>query len=97
MGLPLLKVSDETPHEAEALGAALVTAGLADVVVSEDSDVLLYDVAMLRNVTGYKLQPTLLNGKNIREALGLDQRQFIELGLLCGSDFADRIPKWVFL
>ncbi|KAL9933914.1 hypothetical protein V8E36_006996 [Tilletia maclaganii] len=39
-------------HEAEALAAQLVRAGVADVVASEDSDVLMYDVPMLRGLLG---------------------------------------------
>ncbi|KAE8247792.1 hypothetical protein A4X06_0g4189 [Tilletia controversa] len=38
-------------HEAEALAASLVHAGFAQVVASEDSDVLMYDVPMLRGLT----------------------------------------------
>ncbi|KAE8245032.1 hypothetical protein A4X13_0g6118 [Tilletia indica] len=39
-------------HEAEALAASLVHAGFAEVVASEDSDVLMYDVPMLRGLSG---------------------------------------------
>lgn len=42
------------PHEAEAMASMLVRHGYADVVVSEDSDVLLYDVPLLRGVMGHK-------------------------------------------
>lgn len=42
------------PHEAEAVASMLVRHGYADIVVSEDSDVLLYDVPLLRGVMGHK-------------------------------------------
>jgi len=41
-------------HEAEALASVLVRNKFADVVVSEDSDVLLYQVPLLRGVMGHK-------------------------------------------
>ncbi|KAK0555138.1 hypothetical protein OC846_001819 [Tilletia horrida] len=44
--------SKSRAHEAEALAASLVHAGFADVVASEDSDVLMYDVPMLRGLLG---------------------------------------------
>ncbi len=39
-------------HEAEAYAASLVRAGFADLVASEDSDVLLYDAPLLRGLMG---------------------------------------------
>jgi flap endonuclease-1 len=95
MGIPLLTTSAETPHEAEALGAVLQASGLVDAVVSEDSDVLLYDATMLRNALGHKVPATLVNGKAVREALGFDREQFIDMCLLCGSDFAETLPGYV--
>jgi flap endonuclease-1 len=92
MGIPVITTSAETPHEAEALGAVLQTSGLVDAVVTEDSDVLLYDATMLRNALGYKVQPSLINGRSVREALGFDREQFIDMCLLCGSDFAETLP-----
>lgn len=42
MGVPVLYA--KPPFEAEGLGSAMVKAGLADYVVTEDSDVLAYEV-----------------------------------------------------
>lgn len=93
MGLPLLKTTPDSAHEAEALGAVLYRTGDVAAVFTEDTDVLLYDAPMVRNVVGYSKTPTMLHGREIREALGLSQEEFVDLGLLCGSDFVRTIPK----
>ncbi|KAK0539479.1 hypothetical protein OC834_000034 [Tilletia horrida] len=67
-------------HEAEALAASLVHAGFADIVASEDSDVLMYDVPMLRGLLGSGGSGALkgmvwVDAKHVRRTLfaGLDQ------------------------
>ncbi|KAN0064135.1 hypothetical protein ACQY0O_003302 [Thecaphora frezii] len=58
MSVPVFWTGDGTRsgggkvHEAEAYASSLVKAGYADVVASEDSDVLLYDTPLLRGLVG---------------------------------------------
>lgn len=93
MGVPLLKTSSESVHEAEALGAVLYHTGDVAAVFTEDTDVLLYDAPIVRDFVGRTKTPTIIHGRELREAFGLDVSAFIDLGLLCGSDFMETIPK----
>ncbi|EPQ27671.1 uncharacterized protein PFL1_04809 [Pseudozyma flocculosa PF-1] len=58
MAVPVFWTGDGTRsgggriHEAEAYASSLVKAGYADIVASEDSDVLLYDTPLLRGLVG---------------------------------------------
>ncbi|PWN49106.1 hypothetical protein IE53DRAFT_162814 [Violaceomyces palustris] len=64
-------------HEAEAFASVLVREGFADMVVSEDSDVLCYDVMLLRGVLGASgvsgsgggKRMEIVDGKRVRECL----------------------------
>ena len=95
MGLPYFRMPEDAPHEAEALGATLVNAGVAATVVTEDSDVLVYGASMLRNPFGRHSAPLEINGTDVRSGLNLTQPQFVDLALLCGTDFSDRVPRYV--
>lgn len=71
-GVPVLWTGDGTkgagrPHEAEAMASMLVRHGYADMVASEDSDVLLYDVPLLRGVMGHK-KLELIDSSAVRKA-----------------------------
>ncbi|GAC98082.1 hypothetical protein PHSY_005671 [Pseudozyma hubeiensis SY62] len=58
MSVPVFWTGDGTRtgggriHEAEAYAASLVRSGFADLVASEDSDVLLYEAPLLRGLMG---------------------------------------------
>ena len=58
MAVPVFWTGDGTRagggkvHEAEAFASSLVQAGFADLVASEDSDVLLYDMPLVRGLLG---------------------------------------------
>ena len=41
LGVPVVQIPSDAVHEGEALAAALIKAGIADAVASEDTDVLL--------------------------------------------------------
>lgn len=98
---PVLVTGDGTPaggaiHEAEACASALVREGYADMVASEDTDVLLYDVPMLRGLSNMALE--LVDPQAIRAALFPDTPQsqraasMVQFALLCGTDFNRTIP-----
>ena len=68
-----------------------MAAGYADVVITEDTDVLVFDSPMLRRVGPTSREGELLHGKDIREALGYTTReQWVDFCLLCGCDFIER-------
>jgi flap endonuclease-1 len=92
-------------HEAEALASVLVRNNLADVVVSEDSDVLLYQVPLLRGVMGHKgleyidsvnvrrsLFPPSLISSDPDNAEKESLKQMLDFALLCGTDFNRTVP-----
>jgi len=54
-------------------------------------DVLVYGVPMLRNVTSGTEPLTLIEGREVRDALDMDSSQFLDFALLLGTDFTDRI------
>ncbi|TFK73483.1 PIN domain-like protein [Pluteus cervinus] len=89
MGIPCITVTDTV--EAEALAASMVKHGQADYVVTEDSDVLVYGVSMLRNVTSRQEPISVISGTNIASSLNLDDSSFIDFVILLGNDFVARI------
>ncbi|KAF9653554.1 PIN domain-like protein [Thelephora ganbajun] len=89
MGVPCTNAKGGV--EGEALAAAIVRDGLADFVASEDTDVLVYGVPLLRNVTSGTEPLTLIEGHEVRDALDMDSSQFLDFALLLGTDFTDRI------
>ncbi|XP_059419855.1 probable flap endonuclease 1 homolog isoform X2 [Carassius carassius] len=89
MGVPCIKA----PGEAEALCAQLVKSGTVNAVASEDMDTLAFGGTVLlrqlnakrdSEVTEYSL-PKLL------EALQLTYNQFVDLCILLGCDYCDKI------
>ncbi|KAJ7064891.1 PIN domain-like protein [Mycena amicta] len=80
-------------YEAEALAASMVHHGLADYVASEDTDVIVYEAPLIRNLTNRNGPLTVLSGTEIRAALQLDRLSFIDFALLLGTDFTQRIKN----
>ncbi|CAO1628432.1 unnamed protein product [Jaminaea pallidilutea] len=71
---PVLWTGSGAPYggargEAEALAASLVAAGQADAVATEDSDVLLAEVPLLRHLTGVKKGMELVDTQEARRSL----------------------------
>ncbi|KAF8345313.1 PIN domain-like protein [Amanita rubescens] len=91
MGIPC--VESTGTFEAEALASAIVRQGLADYVVSEDTDVLLYEVPLLRNITSRHEPLMMMTGSDVRTMLELDYDSFIDFALLLGTDFSERIKN----
>ncbi|CBQ69162.1 conserved hypothetical protein [Sporisorium reilianum SRZ2] len=75
MAVPVFWTGDGTRtgggriHEAEAYAASLVRAGFADLVASEDSDVLLYEAPLLRGLMGGVRSPGVLSREGARGKL----------------------------
>lgn len=91
MGVPC--VESTGAFEAEALAAAMVLNGLADYVVSEDTDVLIYEAPMIRNISNQKDPLTIVSGAHVRTTLELTRESFVDFALLLGTDFSQRIKN----
>jgi flap endonuclease-1 len=89
MGVPCIESTG--PFEAEALACALVAHGHADYVVSEDTDVLVYEAPMLRGITARESPIVVVHGDAIRDTLQLDRASYVDFVLLLGTDFSQRI------
>ncbi|KAJ1310004.1 hypothetical protein OPQ81_006760 [Rhizoctonia solani] len=88
MGVPCIQSS--LPYEAEALACSLVLNGLADFVGSEDTDVLLYNAPLLRNMTNRKV-PLQIIPSSVETNLGLTRTAFVDAAILMGTDFVKRL------
>ena len=89
-GIPYITAAGE----AEILCAELVKRGLADAVMTKDTDVLaccvpimLYDVDLgTKEFTQIRIE-TILSG------LELDKESWLDLCIMCGTDFNNNIPR----
>jgi len=81
------------PMEAEAQCAKLVSLGLVDGIITDDSDVFLFGgQRVFKNMFNQsKTVECFLLGDLSRE-LGLDQGTLIRLAYLLGSDYVDGLP-----
>ncbi|KAH7905551.1 PIN domain-like protein [Hygrophoropsis aurantiaca] len=91
MGVPCIESSG--PFEAEALAASLVINGYADYVASEDTDVLVYEAPLIRNIANRDGPLIIVSGSEVRSALQLDRSSYIDFLLLLGTDFSQRIKN----
>lgn len=71
-GVPTLIVNQDPVHEGEALASALVLGGLADYVLSEDTDVLIYGAKLIRDGVG---SLRVFDGSLLQSSLGLSGRE----------------------
>ncbi|KAF8637882.1 hypothetical protein AX17_002505 [Amanita inopinata Kibby_2008] len=91
MGIPCIESTGA--FEAEALASAIVRRGQADYVASEDTDVLVYEAPLLRNVTNRSEPLMVMSGADVRTILQLDRDSYIDFALLLGTDFSERIKN----
>ncbi|CAG8543474.1 17784_t:CDS:2 [Dentiscutata erythropus] len=79
-------------YEAEALCASLTTHGLADASVSEDTDTILYGEGPVVRKFLTKREPIQeVSPVKIRKLLNLSHDEFLDLCILCGTDFSGTI------
>lgn len=82
MGVPVLRAN----WEADALCAKLYQQGKIDMVMSEDSDILLYNGQLARKFNwGNSIE--VINPNKLFSSLGITYEQFIDLATLCGTDY----------
>ena len=95
MGVPVIVTSQLEPQEAESVCSSLVFASHADMVLSEDSDVLAFEAPLLRRVGVTAREGEHIIGGEVNSALGFDSKEmWVDFCLLCGSDFTDRIKGY---
>ncbi|KAL1695765.1 PIN domain-like protein [Schizophyllum commune] len=90
LGVPCIDATGA--FEAEALASAMVLGGLADYVVSEDTDVLVYGAPLLRNLSN-RQGPLVLLPACLWELLNLSRKEYVDFALLLGTDFSQRIKS----
>ncbi|PKC15278.1 PIN domain-like protein, partial [Rhizophagus irregularis] len=79
-------------HEAEAMCASLVTHGFADATVSEDMDTTIFGDGILLRQFFKKNKPIVeISPVEVKKSLELSHDQYIDLCILCGTDFAGTI------
>jgi 5'-3' exonuclease len=80
--------------EAEILCAELVKKGIADAVLTKDTDVLACCVPiMLSHVDLNAKELTQIRIEPILKCLNLDESSWLDLCIMCGTDFNDNIPR----
>ncbi|CAG8433948.1 12143_t:CDS:2 [Ambispora gerdemannii] len=89
LGMPCITVED---HEAEAMCATLTANGIADASVTEDMDTALFGDGPFLRFFLFKNKPILeISSARAREQLELSQDAFLDVCILCGTDFAEKI------
>ncbi|SPO29620.1 related to RAD27 - 5' to 3' exonuclease [Ustilago trichophora] len=97
MAVPVFWTGDGTRtgggriHEAEAYAASLVRSGFADLVASEDSDVLLYEAPLLRGLMGGVRSPGILTREGARGKLEVVCGTRVRTGLFPKSELENLI------
>lgn len=90
MGIPYV----EAPEEADSQCAYLVKAGLADSVMTEDMDILTFGSKKIyRNLSSYKKKTLEIKLDHILKKIDLSYEQFIDLCILFGCDYSDKIKN----
>ncbi|KAJ2383191.1 hypothetical protein H4S02_005412 [Coemansia sp. RSA 2611] len=85
----------EAGEESEGVCAQLNRHGIVDAVCSEDLDVVAFGGRLLRGFfAGESRQPlTLVDAQHACAELGLPRAAFIDLCILCGTDFSATLEK----
>ena len=88
MGIPYVIA----PEEADSQCAELVKCGLADGVLTEDMDIMTFGANKIyRNLTSYKKDTLEVSMDDVLNTLKLNYEQFVELCLLFGCDYCDKL------
>jgi len=96
LGLPVISA----PSEGEAQAAYMASKGDVDLVASQDYDSLLFGAPqVVRNlaITGKRklprkniyveVEPEVIRLEEELERLGLNRKQLVEIGIMCGTDY----------
>ncbi|KAI8980218.1 hypothetical protein BD414DRAFT_114366 [Trametes punicea] len=81
------------PMEAEAQCAALLSLGLVDGIITDDSDVFLFGGArVLKNMFNQSKTVECFLLSDLERELGLDRDKLVRLAYLLGSDYTEGLP-----
>ncbi|KAK0469719.1 uncharacterized protein EV420DRAFT_1496229 [Desarmillaria tabescens] len=81
------------PMEAEAQCAELVTLGLVDGIITDDSDVFLFGgQRVFKNMFNQSKTVECFLTSDLARELGLDRGTLVRLAYLLGSDYVDGLP-----
>ncbi|KAG8768517.1 DNA repair protein rad2, partial [Serendipita sp. 397] len=81
------------PMEAEAQCAALLSMGLVDGVITDDSDVFLFGATrVFKNMFNQSKTVECFLATDLQRELNLDRDKLIRLAYLLGSDYVDGLP-----
>ena len=84
----------DAPLEAETMCADLCKRGIVSAAVSDDTDVLAYGSDIfLTNINTYKSTAIKIEYAEMLSALNLTSAQFLDLCIMCGTDYNKNIPK----
>ena len=80
--------------EAEKMCSKLCIDGLVDAVLSEDTDVLAYGALnFMSKIDTYNDTCLLINYDHLLAVIDISQEQFLDLCIMCGTDYNQNIPK----
>jgi flap endonuclease-1 len=84
----------DAPMEAETCCSDLCKRGIVDAVLSEDTDVLAYSTpTFLTKIDTIHDTCVRIKHAEILESLEIDDKQFLDLCIMCGCDYNKNIPK----
>ena len=81
--VPILRAN----YEADALCSKLYVDGKVDAIMSEDSDILLYNGGRLIRKFNWSNKVELIDLNKLLQKLQINYNQFIDLCILCGTDY----------
>jgi 5'-3' exonuclease len=89
LNIPVIRSAGES----DALCAKLYQTGQVHAILSEDSDILMYGGARLIRKSGWTNDVELVELDKILDSFKITYNQFVDLALLCGTDYTDtKIP-----
>lgn len=90
LGVPFF----QAPWEAETTCADLCKEGRVDFVISEDTDVLAYGAPfVMTKINTHADTCFFIEHKDVLEALELNEKEFLDFCIMCGTDYNKNIPK----
>lgn len=82
------------PAEAETMCSELCINGVVDAVLSEDTDVLAYGTPFFLSKIDTRSNSVIcINYEMMLDGLGFTEKEFLDLCIMCGTDYNDNIPR----
>ncbi len=88
MGIPIV----QAPGEAEAQCSYMNMNNKVDAVCTEDTDCLVFGTKVMIRDLNHKKEPmTEITRETMLEKLQLTEKEFVDMCILCGCDYASKI------